>query len=108
MTAREFVLDYALNHPYNKNDKGEPYFSNLEEFFRDCGYEYDWSEVTSSSRWWNNLFAVQVFDGEFIGYEWAETTGDNSIWDTGWEFDEDSICYVEPYEITITKYHIKE
>lgn len=104
MTAKEFVLDYALNHSDNKNDKGEPYFADLEEFFRECGYEYDWSEVTSSSRWWDNLFVVSEINGRLIGYDWARTTGDMSIWDIGWEFDEDSICFVEPYEVTKIKY----
>lgn len=104
MTAKEFVLDYVLNHSDNKNNKGENYYSNLEEYFKDQGYAYDWSEVESSSRWWNNLFVVQAINGEFIGYEWAETTGDMGPWEAGWEFDEDSICFVEPYEITVTKY----
>lgn len=104
MTAKEFVLDYVYNHPDNKNDKGESYYSNLDEFFRDCGYEYDWKEVTSSSRWWDNLFVVQEINGKLIGYKWAQTTGDMGIWDIGWEFDENSICFVEPYEISITKY----
>ncbi len=45
MTAKEFVLNYALNHSDNKNDKGESYFSDLEEFFRECGYECNWKEV---------------------------------------------------------------
>lgn len=104
MTAKEFVLDYVLNHRDNKNDKGEPYYSDLEEYFKDQGYEYDWSEVTSSSRWWDNLFVMSKMNGKLIGYEWAKTTGDKSIWDTGWEFDEDSICFVEPYVVTKTCY----
>lgn len=104
MTAQEFVLDYILNHPDNKDEKGQPYYSDLEEYFKDQGYEYDWSEVTSSSRWWNNLFVVSEMNGKLVGYDWAKTTGDTSIWDTGWEFDEDSICFVEPYEVTKIKY----
>lgn len=104
MTAKEFVLDYVLNHPDNRNDKGQPYYSTLEEFFKDCGSEYDWKEVISSSRWWDNLFVVNKINGRLIGYEWANTTGDMSIWDTGWEFDEDSICFVEPYTVTKTYY----
>lgn len=104
MTAKEFVLDYALNHPDNRNDKGEPYFSNLKEFFNECGYEYDYSEITHSSRWWDNLFVVQEINGKMIGYNWAHSTGDNSIWDIGWEFDENSICFVEEYTVTVTKY----
>lgn len=104
MTAKEFVLDYVLNHPDNRNDKGEPFFSDLMEFFKDSGYCFHWSETTSSSRWWDNLFVVSKMNGRLIGYKWARTTGDNSIWDTGWEFDEDSICFVEPYEVTELKY----
>lgn len=104
MTAREFVLDYALNHPHNKTAKGENYYSNLEEFFKENGYDYEWSEVISSSRWWNNLFVVQEINGKLIGYEWAETTGDMGPMDAGWQFDEDSICFVEQYDVTVTKY----
>lgn len=104
MTPKEFVLDYVLNHPDNRDDEGQPYYSNLEEYFGEEGYDHEWSEVTSSSRWWDNLFVVQEINGKLVGYEWARTTGDMSIWDVGWEFDEDSICFVEPYDVTVIKY----
>lgn len=104
MTAKEFVIDYVENHPDNRDDNGKPYYEDLSEFFHDMGGECGWTEVTSSSRWWDNLFAVQKINGKLVGYGWASTTGDTSINDVGWEFDEDSICFVEPYEETITRY----
>jgi hypothetical protein len=104
MTAKEFLLDYIQNHPDNKDENGNPYFETLEEFFREVGSDYFWSEVTRSSRWWDNLFAVQEFNDKLIGYEWARSTGDMSIHDIGWKFNEDYICFVEPVEVTITKY----
>ncbi len=107
MTAKEFVLDYVLNHPDNIDivvSIGESYFSNLEEFFRDRGCDYVWSEKTGSGGRWDDLFVVQEINGKLIGYEWASTAADVSIWAAGWEFDEDSICFVEEYTVTVTKY----
>ena len=104
MTAREFLMDYLLNHPDNHNKDGKPFTDNLTRFFREIGRDYKSVESEGDSRWWTNLFVVQEINGRLIGYGWASTTGDNSIWDAGWEFDEDSICFVEPYEVTMTKY----
>lgn len=101
MTAKEFVLDYITNHPDNLDTDGDPLYENLREFFYEMGGEYCHSEDLGSSRWWDNLFVVQKINDCFVGYRWAATTGDNNIWDVGWEFNEDSLCFVEPYEETV-------
>ena len=106
MSAQEFLMDYLLNHPDNHNIDGEPFTTNLVDFFIEIGSECIWNEKVSSSRWWDNYFLVTNINGRLIGYNWAFTTGDDSAFDKGWEFDENSICFVEPYtEVkTITKY----
>lgn len=106
MNVREFLMDYLLNHSDNHNDKGEPFTDDLTEFFYEIGSDWTWDEQLGSSRWWDNLFVVQEINGKLIGYEWAATTGDRSARDRGWEFNENSICFVEPYTetITVTKY----
>jgi len=80
----------------------------LETLF-ECGEEVH-REVTNSSRWWNDVFIVKEIDGMFIGYEDAETTGDSSASELGFEFDKETI---EEYEVktktkTITYYELKK
>lgn len=102
--AKEFLIDYMNNHPDNRDEhSNKPYFTSLYKMLREI-YDSDYEEETYGSRWWDNIFVVQEINGKLIGFEWATTTGDDSPYDKGWEFDEDSICFVEPYEVTITKY----
>lgn len=60
--------------------------------------------IKSERRWWNDDFVVASVDGELIGYMEASTTGDDTPYDKGWEFDEDSVCFVERFERVITDY----
>lgn len=55
-------------------------------------------------RWWTTVSRVCEIEGKFIGYEYAECTGDDSLSDMGWEPDESSICFCEPYKVTQTLY----
>jgi hypothetical protein len=103
MTAKEFLLDYMNNHPDNRRENtGEPYFETLYDMLSEYGWLY--KEDLHDSRWWTNIFVVDNINGRLIGYNWASTTGDDTPYEKGWEFDEDSICYVEPYEVTEIKY----
>ena len=100
-SAFEFVDEYL------KKEAKEYYEENgFEEAFKEwIGYDDAiYGESLGSSRWWDNLFCVQEVDGVLIGYGWASTTGDNNIFDVGWEFDKDTICYVEKKEVTTIKY----
>lgn len=106
MTAKEFLMDYILNHPDNYDVEGKPFTDNLTEFFYEIGGGFLYKESLGNSRWWENLFLVQEINGKLIGYNWATTTGDTNAQDRGWEFDEDSVCFVEPYteKVVLTKY----
>jgi hypothetical protein len=104
MTAKEFITDYIKNHKDNIDENGIPYFSNISKFFEEIGNDFIWNEDYGDSRWWKNLFCVQEINGKMIGYGWATTTGDDSIFDKGWSFDEDSICYVKEQIIKKTIY----
>jgi len=102
MTAKEYMINYILVDPSNLNSNGNPHFKNLTEFFDEVGGEYIFKEELGDSRWWSNLFCVQKFGERWIGYVWAETTGDDSAYEKGWTFNEDSVCFVEPIEV-VTK-----
>ena len=65
--------------------------------------DYKYEEVTSTHRWWNDVFRVTEIDGMLIGFDWAVTTGDDSARDKGWEFDPSSVCEVEATTETITR-----
>lgn len=54
-----------------------------------------YSEIVDTRRWWNDVFKVVEIDGMFIGCDDAETTGDNTPNEVGFEFDPDSIVEVE-------------
>ena len=100
-SALEFVDEYL------RKDAGDYYKENgFEESFKEwIGWEDDvYRESLGSSRWWENIFRVTEIEGVLIGYGWATTTGDNNIFDVGWEFDKSSICYVEKKEVITTKY----
>ena len=61
-------------------------------------------KTTGDRRWWTETFNVVEVDGLMIGFDWAETTGDENAKDKGWEFDPSSICEVVAKEVTKTVY----
>ena len=65
-----------------------------------------WEGHHKRRRWWVDFFRVIDIDGMKIGFWDAETTGDDSASDKGWEFDPKTICeVVEKTEIvTVTSY----
>jgi hypothetical protein len=63
-----------------------------------------WEGNFDKHRWWTCCTRVVEIDGMFIGFTWAITTGDENANDLGWEFDPESIHFVEPYEVTETRY----
>ena len=66
--------------------------------------EFDFFE----HRWWNEFTRIVEIDGMFIGYTWVKTTGDNTAFEMGWEFDPETIFEAEEYEETVKKYRAKE
>ena len=66
-----------------------------------------YAEIVGRGRWWEDEYRVVDVDGRLIGFMGASTTGDDSPYDVGWEFDENSIHEAEPYEETVTKYRQK-
>ena len=50
------------------------------------------------------MFVVVEIDGMLIGFDDANTTGDKSPSDFGWEFDPSSICEVVAKEVVTTVY----
>ena len=59
---------------------------------------------TVNNGYWDILQYLVEIQGKFIGFNWVETTGDESAEDLGWTPDINSICFCEPVEVTITKY----
>ena len=61
-------------------------------------------------RWWDRLTVVKKFDlGQqqgvyYIGYGWAQANGDQTIFDLGWQFDQDTIAFYKPKEVVRTTY----
>lgn len=66
------------------------------------------SEIVSEHRWYDDERKVVKVEGMFIEYYDYHITGDNTSWDMGLENQFDTICEVEPYEVTVTKYRKKK
>ena len=80
----------------------EPTIPNLIEGLTEAKQVY--SELVGEHRWWNDVLQVVRIGDKFVGYVWAENTGDNGIFDAGFVFDLSSVKFYEPKEVTITKY----
>lgn len=93
---REHVRAYNIREFEDASDEG------IIETIRDAPSK--WSTVTCERRWWEDLFVVVEIDGMLIGFDDANTTGDNSPSDVGWEFDPSSICEVVAKTVTTTVY----
>lgn len=97
--ALKFLEEYNAEQKqglYNLVDDGD-YLMLLDDE-GECLSE----EMVGSSRWWDDIYRVIQIGGKLIGYASAATTGDDSAYDKGWEFDKSSIEEVEEYEETIT------
>jgi len=98
---KDFLMGYCKDNGYEVSERG------IKEALRDKGEIY--SEMLETRRWWIDVFFVVAVDEKLIGYDWAETTGDSSAEEMGWEFDINSVCEVEKKEKTVVVYEkIKE
>ena len=80
--------------------------NELLDLLRDYNALYE--ERISEHRWWNTFWYVIKMEDKYIGYVYAETTGDMSPREAGWEFDPDSICEMKPQIKTIVTYVKKD
>ena len=88
---------------YNKTKGYGEKIDDIINTITDCG-ELVWEGDKSSRRWWSDTFKVVKIDGMLIGFASAITTGDDSPYDKGWEFNADTICEVVEKQITVTVY----
>ena len=86
-----------------KDPIGEP--KNAEELLETLrNFSVLHKEMISEHRWWNEYRYTIKIKGTYIGYIYAETTGDMSASEAGYDFDPDSICEMEQIKKTITTY----
>ena len=87
--------------------KGEEDDEQLLETLTECFEEID-SQFLDKHRWWDTYRKVIKIDDKYIGYITADTTGDESAWEKGFEFDPDQLCEMEATEKTITVFTVKK
>ena len=92
----QYLKDYSVSRGYAEKD-----FAELLTLERPI-----YTERVCERRHWDEYFYVAKVGNKYIGFEWAESTGDNSIWDLGWEFYPDTIVEVEPIQKLITIYNV--
>lgn len=80
----------------------EPTDPNLIETLTEGKVVY--KETTGSHRWWNDELQVIQIGDKFIGFDWANSTGDAGLSDLGWKFCLDTVQFYAPVEVTVTKY----
>jgi hypothetical protein len=95
-SIKAFLINYNKNHGWEIDD------ATLFESLMDAKKVY--LETVNERRWWNDIFVVVEIDGHFIGFDSAETTGDNTPNECGWEFDPESICECKSIQETRTIY----
>lgn len=102
MNIKKVILNELLKEDwYIKNPITlEQLESNFDEHFNP--YEYDKEFDRSSFRWWDEITCVKKIGDKWFQYTWAKANRDEHIYDLGWNFPEDSLIEVEPYEETIT------
>jgi len=63
-----------------------------------------WEGERDEHRWIIYFDKVVEIDGMFIQFGWATCTGDNSLEDSGFEWDWNTVCEVVPKEVMTTTY----
>lgn len=81
---KKHLITYNQSKGYGIDD------ATLIETLKECG-ETVWTGDEDERRWWTNFTRVVEFDGMLIGFKDAKTTGDDSPYDKGYEFDPDTI-----------------
>ena len=94
----KFLEDYSKKDGYGKWENDD----ELLEILR--GFDVLHKEFIGDHRWWNEYRYTIKIEDTYVGYIYAETTGDMSASEAGYEFDPDSICEMEQVERTITTY----
>lgn len=102
MTAkiRQHIVKYNKKHGWGTDDE------RIIETILEADILY--KEVFNERRHWNDTFNVCKIGGLLIGYNWAETTGDMSAEEKGWEFEPESICEVVVKKVTEIIYIAKK
>lgn len=93
---KDHLVKYCLKNGCETTDE------DIIEILMDSDHIY--REERHRQRWWTVYFCVAEIDDMKIGFERAQTTGDERAEDKGWEFDLDSICEVKEKKITKTIY----
>ena len=97
-----FLVDDLKKDGFDKWENND----ELLEILR--SYDVLNKKMISEHRWWNEYRYTITVGNKYIGYVYAETTGDENAWEKGYEFDPDSICEMEPITETVTSYVKKE
>jgi hypothetical protein len=95
-SALKHIVDYIESNSYRVTDE------EIIDTLRDA--KELWKSNGDKHRWWTIYTYVVEINGMYIGFEYAENTGDMSVREAGYEFNIDSICEYEPKKIKTTIY----
>lgn len=92
----------ALQYVKRAMEESEWEYEDVGEFLSDM--DVIWKDNQGEHRWYIDEFRVVKIGDRLIGFMWGITTGDMGILEIGWEFNEDSICFVNGIEKTVVVY----
>lgn len=91
---KQHLIEYCKAEGWDLPEEPQKLKAEILEILQETGKEV-FREKKEKHRWWNEVFVVKWINGMLIGYMDAETTGDSTPMEIGWEFDERTICEVE-------------
>ena len=98
----KLLEDYCIEKGFTKWEND----NELLDILRDLKEVKE--ELIEKHRWWNEYEYIVKLGDTYIRYIYADTTGDMSPSEAGYDFNPDLICEMEQIEKTITTYVIKK
>jgi hypothetical protein len=98
----EFLRNYIVTSGFSTSTKPKMIGYFLGEFTPVYEGKHE------KHRWYSEFDRVVKVEDKLISFNWAMTHGDESVFDMGWEFDENYVFEVEPFEKVVVEYRVKE
>jgi len=104
MTTQEIKDFIRIDYEAYCTEKGYSFKpdDDIEEYLTDGSVIYH--ETDGSHRWYDDTINVVKIGEKLFQFNGFHITGDNSASDMGLEFDWDTVCEVEAYEVPVIKY----
>ena len=94
--VKQFLTEYNKSKNYGTSE------ADLIETVREAKEVY--RDDGDKHRWWVEYTYVVEIGERYLAFADARSTGDQSASEAGYDFDDSTISFVEPYTKTVTMY----